>query len=153
MKNFKLFFLSAAVLAFASCTKEGDRGPAGPAGPAGEDANFTTEELTVAAADFDGGTYVEYPSEVITQEVYDEGMAIAYVLDDFEYWNSIPSQWHEITGFSYTTGTAGFDAVDGITVDYTVRIVTMRSAQYEEVIELGLEKDCDALIAYLESAK
>ena len=156
MKKLALFMLSAAIIALGSCSKEGEQGPAGPAGAtgaAGDDANFSTNDLVVAAADFGGGAYAEYSVDFLTQDIWDNGMAMCYVEDGFGYWNTVPSQWHEITGFSYFydagAGVCGFDAVDGITADYNVRIVTMSMNAYQEMEEAGILNDFEAVMDYL----
>jgi hypothetical protein len=160
MKKVAFFLLSAAVLTFTSCSKEGAEGPAGPAGPAGDDASFTVNTLTIAVADWAGGNYVEYPVDFINADIYEEGMAIAYIQDDFGYWNAIPSQWHAITGFGYTfadsdgngtaNGVVGFDAVNGApTVDQNARIVTMTSRDYEVLNSNGQIKNYNEVMNYL----
>lgn len=156
MKKLALFMLSAAVIALGSCSKEGDRGPAGPAGAAGADgadANFSTNDLVVTVDDFAGGNYAELTVDFFNQDIWDNGMAMCYVEDSFGYWNTVPSQWHEITGFSYffdgTGGACGFDAVNGITADYNVRIVTMSMSSYQEMEEAGILGDFEAVMDYL----
>ena len=159
--------MSAAVLTLASCSKEGPAGPAGatgpagPAGPAGDDASFTVNSLTIPVADWAGGTYVEYPADFINADIYDEGMAIAYIQDDYGYWNAIPSQWHAITGFGYTfadsdgdgtgdTGIVGFDAVNGApTADVVARVVTMTSRDYDVLNNNGQIKNYNEVMNYL----
>jgi hypothetical protein len=167
MKKVAFFLMSAAVLSFSSCTQEGPEGPAGPAGPAGaagpagDDASFNINSLTIAAADWAGGTYVEYPADFINADIYEEGVAIAYIQDDFGYWNAIPSQWHVITGFGYTfadsdgdgtadTGVVGFDAVNGApTVDQNARVITMTSRDYEVLNSNGQIKNYNEVMTYL----
>ena len=167
MKKVAFFLMSAAVLAFTSCSKEGPAGPAGatgpagPAGAAGDDASFTVNTLTIALADWAGGTYVEYPVDFINADIYEEGMAIAYIQDDYGYWNAIPSQWHAITGFGYTfadsdgdgtadTGIVGFDAVNGApTADVSARVVTMTSRDYEVLNSNGQIKNFNEVMTYL----
>ena len=167
MKKVAFFLMSAAVLTLASCSKEGpagpagSTGPAGPAGPAGDDASFTVNSLTIAAADWAGGTYAEYRADFINADIYEEGVAIAYIADDYGYWNAIPSQWHAITGFGYTfadsdgdgtadTGIVGFDAVNGApTADVTARVVTMTSRDYEVLNSNGQIKNFNEVMTYL----
>jgi hypothetical protein len=167
MKKVAFFLLSAAVLTFTSCSKEGAEGPAGPAGPAGaagpagDDASFTVNTLTIAVADWAGGNYVEYPVDFINGDIYEEGMAIAYIQDDFGYWNAIPSQWHVITGFGFSfvdsdgdgagdTGIVGFDAVNGApTADVNARVVTMTSRDYEVLNSNGQIKNYNEVMTYL----
>ena len=158
MKKVAFFLMSAAVLSFSSCTQEGAEGPAGPAG---DDAGFTVNSLTIAAADWAGGTYVEYPADFINADIYEEGVAIAYIQDDFGYWNAIPSQWHVITGFGYTfadsdgdgtadTGVVGFDAVNGApTADQNARVITMTSRDYEVLNSNGQIKNYNEVMTYL----
>ena len=161
MKKIAILFLSVAMIALSSCSKEGERGPAGatgaqgPAGPAGDDADFAINTITVAVADFAGGTYTEYPVNFISQDLYENGMAIAYVQDTFGYWNTIPSQWHELTDFGFfystadATGIVGFSADGGITADYPVRIVTMKRADYDQLNEAGLLANYNEVVKYL----
>jgi len=167
MKKVAFLLLSAAVLTFTSCSKEGAEGPkgatgpAGPAGPAGDDASFTVNTLTLAVADWAGGNYVEYPVDFINADIYEEGMAIAYIQDDFGYWNAIPSQWHVITGFGFSfvdsdgdgagdTGIVGFDAVNGApTADVNARVVTMTSRDYEVLNSNGQIKNYNEVMTYL----
>ncbi|MFY8138136.1 MAG: hypothetical protein ACOVMR_08520 [Flavobacteriales bacterium] len=161
MKKIAFLLMSVAVIALSSCSKEGERGPAGaqgpagPAGAAGDDADFAINTVTVAAADFAGGTYVEYPAAFISEDLYSNGMAIAYVQDTFGYWNTIPSQWHELTDFGFfystadATGIIGFSADGGITADYPVRIVTMKRADYDQLNEAGLLANYNEVVKYL----
>jgi hypothetical protein len=161
MKKIAFLLMSVAVIALSSCSKEGERGPAGaqgpagPAGAAGDDADFTTTAFTVAAADFAGGNYAEYTVDFITQDIYENGMAVAYVQDTFGYWNTIPSQWHELTDFGFfysvadVTGVIGFSATGGITADYPVRIVTMKRADYDHLNEAGLLANYNEVVKYL----
>ena len=169
--------MSVAVLALASCSKEGPEGPAGatgPAGPAGaagaagaagDDASFTVNQVTIATADWAGGTYVEFPADFINADIYEEGVAIAYIQDDFGYWNAIPSQWHVITGFGYTfadgdgdgtadTGIIGFDAVNGApTADVIARVVTMTSRDHQVLSSNGSLNNYNAVMSYLQEKK
>lgn len=159
MKISKLIALGFAVVALASCEgpegPAGATGPAGPAGASGDNADFAYNDIPVNAADFTDG-YVEYNVDFITQDIFDNGICLAYIKDAFEYWNGIPSQWHEITGFTYvyneanSTGVVGFDAVNGITTDYEARIVTMTARQYLEVQELEIEADYLKVKNYLQ---
>lgn len=167
MKKVAFLFMSAAVLALASCSKEGPAGPAGaagPAGPAGDDASFTVNTLTIAAADWGGGTYVEYPADFINADIYEEGMVVAYIQDEFTYWNGIPSQWHPITGFGFvfvdtdgdgtSEGIVGFDATGGApTTDLPARIVTMTSRDYQVLSENGQINNYNAVMSYLQAKK
>ena len=174
MKKVAFLFMSVAVLALASCSKEGPEGPAGstgpagpagPAGAAGDDASFTVNQVTIAVADWAGGTYVEFPADFINADIYEEGMAIAYIQDEFGYWNGIPSQWHVITGFGYTfldsdgdgvsdTGIIGFDAVNGApAADVTARVVTMTSRDYQVLSSNGSLNNNNAVMSYLQEKK
>jgi hypothetical protein len=164
MKKIAFLLMSVAVIALSSCSKEGEQGPAGPAGAqgpagpagaAGDDADFAINTVTVAAADFAGGTYAEYPVSFISEDLYNNGMAIAYVQDTFGYWNTIPSQWHELTDFGFfystadATGIIGFSADGGITADYPVRVVTMKRADYDQLNEAGLLANYNEVVKYL----
>ena len=167
MKKVAFFLMSAAVLTFTSCSKEGAEGPmgatgpAGPAGPAGDDASFTVNAVTIAVADWAGGTYVEYPVDFINADIYEEGMAIPYIQDDFGYWNAVPSQWHVITGFGYSfvdtdgdgtseTGIVGFDAINGApTADVNARVVTMTARDYEVLNSNGQINNYNEVMTYL----
>ena len=123
----KLFFLAAIVSVFTACVKEG------PQGPAGDDGSFTVYNFTSAAADWTGGTYVEYPCPIITQNVIDKGIVLVYVQDEFGYWNQCPSIWHSINGFSYNLEIIGLDATAAPTIDYNIRVVTMNERALLEV--------------------
>ncbi len=161
MKKAALFLVGIITLLFTSCSKEGVEGPAGPAGPAGDDGSFTVNTLTIAAADWAGSTYVEYVVDFINADIYEEGVAIAYIMDDYSFWNSIPSQWHDITGFSYKfddsdgdgtadTGLVGFDALNNQpTTDITARVVTMTSRDYEVLSNNGLINNYHEVMTYL----
>ena len=170
MKKVAFFLMSAAVLTFISCSKEGAEGAKGATGPAGatgatgaagDDANFTVNAVTIPVADWAGGNYVEFPVDFITADIYEEGMAIPYIQDDFGYWNAIPSQWHVITGFGYSfvdadgdgtseTGIVGFDAVNGPpTVDVIARVVTMTSRDYEVLNANGQIKNYNEVMTFL----
>lgn len=164
MKKIAFLLMSVAVIALSSCSKEGEQGPAGPAGaqgpagPQGDNADLTSNDLTILAADFGGGTYAEYTVNFIDQEVYENGMAVAYIQDTFGYWNNIPSQWHEITDFGFfygpnadgvNVGIVGFSATGGITADYPVRVVTMKRADYDHLNEAGLLANYNEVVKYL----
>jgi hypothetical protein len=123
----KLLFLAAIVSVFAACVKEG------PQGPAGDDGSFTVYNFTSAAADWAGGTYVEYPCPIITQNVIDKGIVLVYVQDEFGYWNPCPSIWHSINGFSYNLEIIGLDATAAPTIDYNIRVVTMNERAALEI--------------------
>ena len=175
MKKVAFLFMSVAVLALASCSKEGPEGPAGatgpagpagPAGAAGDDASFTVNQVTIAAADWGGQPYVEYVVDFIDADIYEEGMIIAYVQDEFGYWNGIPSQWHDVTGFGYSfndldadgtsEGRIGFDATgaNGIpAVDYSARVVTMTSRDYQVLSSNGSLNNYNAVMSYLQEKK
>lgn len=164
MKHYAFILFGALALTFTSCSKEGPQGPAGPsgptgpagpAGPAGQNANFAIGEYQVAAGDFQGGQYAEFEADVITQDVYESGVVLVYVLDGFEYWNHIPSQWTPIIGFSYVwvEGAGGFVGLDhdpGVAPEnYTVRVVTMFQRTYEEIADTDIPADYDRLMNYL----
>ncbi len=153
--------MSAAALTFASCSKEGPEGPAGPAGPAGDDAGFAVDSLIIPAADWAGGTYLEYVVDFISPDIYLGGIAIAYIKDEYGYWNSIPSQWHVITGFGFSfidtdddgisdSGVVGFDAENGApSIDHVARIITMTSRDYEVLSSTGQINNYNEVITYL----
>lgn len=153
---------AAFALILGSCSKEGEQGPAGPtgpagpAGPAGSDANFTIGEYQVAAADFQGA-YTEFPVAEITQDVFESGVVLVYIFDEFGYWNQIPSQWHPIIGFSYvwtadTQGILGLDHdPDVMPTDYSVRVVTMFQRTYDALPDGDIVNDYDRLVNYLQS--
>jgi hypothetical protein len=169
MKKIAYLFMSIAMVAMVSCGKEGEQGPAGPAGPAGaagpagENANFEVNVFPLTAAEWAGGQYIELDAPYITEEVFNDGVAIAYIKDSFGYWNGIPSQWHSVTGFTYLYGDngsgtvggyIGFDAVNGApTDDYEVRVVTLRRADYDALDAQGLTADYNAVMAYLNGKK
>ncbi|MBM3448154.1 MAG: hypothetical protein FJX90_03490 [Bacteroidetes bacterium] len=123
----KLFFLATIVSIFTACVKEG------PQGRAGEDGSFTVYNFTSAAADWNGGTYVEYPCPIITQSFIDKGIVLVYVQDEFGYWNPCPSVWHSINGFSYSSEIIGLDATTAPTIGHNVRVVTMNERALLEV--------------------
>jgi len=143
----------------------GINGSDGVDGVDGDDAGLTINSLTIAVADWAGSSYVEYPAEFITADIYDSGIAIAYIQDDFGYWNSIPSQWHEITGFAYTftdadgdgtadTGVVGFDAVnDTPTADVIARVITMTTRDYQVLSSNGSLNNYNAVMSYLKENK
>jgi hypothetical protein len=165
MKKLAFFLLSAVALTFTSCSKEdskGSTGPAGPAGPAGDDAGFAINSLTIPAADWAAGnTYVEYTVDFINADFYETGVAIAYIQTNDGYWNAIPSQWHTITGFSYSfndtdedgvgdSGVVGFDAINGApTTDLNARVVTMNSRDYEVLDSNGQINNYNEVMTYL----
>lgn len=169
MKKIAYLFMSLAMVAMVSCSKEGEQGPAGPsgpagpAGPAGDDADFSVHPLTITVADWDGNEYTELEADFITEDLYNNGIAVCYVQDSFQYWNTVPSQWHPITGFGFSyidmgdgtfIGIVGFDAANGVpTSDVNVRIVTMKRTQYEELSEEGLIADYNAVVSYLGAKK
>lgn len=158
MKYYAFILFGALALTFTSCSKEGPEGPqglTGPAGPAGQNANFAVGEYEVAGSEFQGGQYAEFAADVITQDVYESGVVLVYVYDEFEYWNHIPSQWTPIVGFSYVWiadagGFLGLDHDPSVTPgDYTVRVVTMFQRTYEEIADTDIPADYDRLMNYL----
>lgn len=166
MKKVALLFMSVAMIALASCSKEGEQGPAGatgPAGPAGSNADFTVTVFPLTAAEWGGGAYVELDAPYITEAIFNDGVAIAYIKDSFGYWNGIPSQWHDVTGYTYLYGDngsgvvggyMGFDAVNGTPADdYEVRVITMKRADYDALEADGLLANHDAVMEYLSAKK
>lgn len=72
------------LIAFIAVGCEGPTGPEGPEGPQGPPgaANVETETFTVQESDFssegDNIEAAEYPTNIITSEVADEGVVLAY---------------------------------------------------------------------------
>jgi hypothetical protein len=161
MKKVAFFLIGALALTFASCSKEESKGSTGPAGPAGDDAGFAINSLTILADDWAGDTYVEYTVDFINADIYEAGVAIAYIQDDYGYWNAIPSQWHAITGFGYSfndtdadgvsdSGVVGFDAINGApTTDLNARVITMTSRDYEVLDSNGQINNYNEVMTYL----
>ena len=162
-QSWAFVLLGATALLFASCAKEGPQGPAGPAGPAGaagpagpagEGASFAIYETSVAPGDWQAA-YVEFAAPNITEAVFNEGVVLVYVQDEYGYWNQMPSAWTPITGWAYfwtadTGGIVGLDHDPATTVDltYPVRVVTMGQRDYE-VLTDDILADCDKLIEVL----
>lgn len=151
MKRIAFALIGAATLMFAGCAKEGPAGPAGADGQNGvngvdgADAGFELYETTVTVADWAGGTYTEIPVPIITESIYNNGMVMVYIQDDFGYWNQIPSAWTDFTGFAfYWTADAGgivgldYDPTLTVDVDHNVRVVTMELRDYELLDEEDL---------------
>jgi hypothetical protein len=172
MKKLSYFLFSVALVALVSCGKDGEQGPAGPAGPAGatgaqgpagDDADFAINNLTIPVAEWAAFGYAEMEAPFITQDIQDNGMALCYVNDEFGYWNTIPSQWHLITGFAsfygdvagVVGGYCGFDCDPAAipTVDVNVRIVTMKRADYEQMSADGIIADYSKVVNYLGAKK
>lgn len=155
MKKMTFLLFAAVAMIFTAC--EGPEGPAGPAGSDGSDANFTTFETSVVVADWAGGAYVEFPVDIITEDIYNDGVVLVYIKDAFEYWNQIPSAWTNIVGFSYfwsadTQGVLGLDHNPDVAPaeDYDVRVVTMFMRDFEQIDE-EIVADYDRLIDHLEN--
>jgi hypothetical protein len=138
-----IFLAGAFALVLAGCAKEGPQGPEGPAGPAGQagadgtNADFAVFETTVLTTDWQG-SYTEFPVDIVTEQIMNEGIVIVYAQDDFGYWNHIPSAWTDIVGYGYvwsaeTGGIVGLDHDEAVApaMDYNVRIVTMSMRSYE----------------------
>ena len=151
MKRIAFALFGAAALMLAGCGKEGPAGPAGADGADGvngvdgADAGFEIYETTVAVADWAGGTYVEFAVPTITETIYNQGMVMVYIKDDYNYWNQIPSAWTDFTGFAfYWTAAAGgivgldYDPALTVSADYDVRVVTMELRDYELLDEEDL---------------
>lgn len=143
MKRIAFALFGAAALMLAGCGKEGPVGPAGSDGQDGvngqdgADAGFEIYETTVAAADWQG-TYVEFPVPTITESIYNQGMVMVYIKDDYGYWNQIPSAWTDFVGFAFnwTAANGGLVGLDydptlTVTADYDVRVVTMELRDFE----------------------
>lgn len=156
MKKLGFLFLSIAMLAFTACTKEGPKGPAGatgPAGPAGQNANYSVNELVIVGADWAGAGYIEYEADFITQDVYEAGSVVVYVQDEFGYWNSVPSQFHPISGYGYSWtaangGIVGFESDGTVTTDFTARVVTMDDRDFQVLQENGKINNLNDVIEY-----
>ncbi len=165
MKKFSYFLLSAAVVALVSCGKEGEQGPVGPAGPAGatgaagDDADFIAVIDTIPGADWAGATYIEYVKPYITEDIYENGVVILNVADDFGYWNSVPSDFHPISGYGYAwnpednVGIIGFESDGTVTTDQIIKVTTMTMRAYQELVALGIEDDMVAAEAYFANKK
>jgi len=147
-----LLLTGTLALVLAGCVKEGPQGPdgpqgpagpAGPTGPAGEDGtggsglDFAVFETTVLTTDWQG-SYVEFPVDIVTETIMNEGVVLVYAQDDFGYWNHIPSAWTDLVGYGYfwtaaSGGIVGLDHDETITptVDYNVRVVAMSLRDYE----------------------
>lgn len=158
MKKLSLMLFAAAALLFTSCEgPEGPEGPQGPAGPAGDNSNFSTFETTVLAADWGGQPYTEVEVDIITEDVYTDGVVLVYVEDEFSFWNQIPSAWTPIVGFSYTWasdsgGILGLDHDPGVAIDsdWNIRVVTMHARAYDQIDE-EIIADYDRLVDYMEN--
>jgi hypothetical protein len=145
MKNTAFALLSAAALMLAGCGKEGPAGSNGTDGTDGADAGFELFETTISVADWAGGTYVEFPAPNVTESIYNQGMVMVYIQDDFGYWNQIPSAWTDFVGFAFfwTSADGGlvgldYDPTMSVDVDYNVRVVTMELRDYELLDEEDL---------------
>ena len=151
MKRIAFALVAAATLMFAGCAKEGPAGPAGADGADGvdgvdgADAGFELYETTVAVADWAGGTYTEFAAPNVTESIYNQGMVMVYIQDDFGYWNQIPSAWTDFVGFAFfwtadAGGIVGLDYDPTLTVemDFNVRVVTMELRDYELLDEEDL---------------
>lgn len=164
--NWAFVLVGATALMFASCAKEGPQGPAGatgapgaagpagPAGPAGQGAGFAIYETVVTTAEWQSA-YVEFAAPNLTEAIFNEGVVLVYVQDDYGYWNQIPSAWTPITGWAYfwTADTGGIvgldhDPASTITMDYPVRVVTLGQRDFELLTDDVLA-DCDKLIETL----
>ncbi len=146
---------AAAALLFTAC--EGPEGPAGPAGPAGDNSNFSTFETTVLAADWGGQPYTEVEVNIITEDVYNNGVVLVYVEDAFGYWNQVPSAWTPIVGYGYVWasdagGVLGLDHDPDVAIDsdWNIRVVTMFMRDFNEIDE-EIVADYDRLVDYMEN--
>lgn len=159
MKKLGFLFLSIAMLAFTACTKEGPKGatgaagPAGPAGPAGQNANYSVNEVVILGADWAGAGYIEYDAAYITQDVYEAGSVVVYVQDEFGYWNSVPSQFHPISGYGYAWsvdngGVVGFESDGTVTTDFTARVITMDDRDFQILQENGKINNYNDVMTY-----
>ena len=154
MKRIAFALVTDATLMFVGCAKEGPAGPAGADGTDGvngvngvdgADAGFELYETIVAVADWQGGVYTEFSAPNVTESIYNQGMVLVYIQDEFGYWNQIPSAWTDFVGFAFfwtadTGGIVGLDYDPTLTVssDYAVRVVTMELRDYELLDEEDL---------------
>jgi len=151
---FTLGILFIGFIAFSGCKR--DPGPVGPQGPAGDNANFAIGEYFVEAEDFEANS-VEFPVDVITEDVMADGVVIVYIKDGFGYWNHVPSQFTPIIGFSFfwsssAGGLLWLDHDPSLTIeDYTVRVVTMFQKAYEEIPADEILQDYEGLVNFLQT--
>lgn len=151
-------FMAMLAISFVGC--KGDDGQAGPSGPRGDDANFQVQILTIPAGDWGAGGYVEYPCNIITQQVMDEGMVIAYIQDDFGYYDGIPSAYHEVTGFGYIYdpvpgGVIGFecDPAAPPAVNRQAKVVSMSASFLRQLEDKRVLQSHESLMKYLQSRR
>lgn len=158
MKSYLIAMMAMVSMSLLGC--KGDDGPAGPRGPQGDDANFQVQIINIPAGDWGTGGYVEYPCSIITQEVMDQGMVIAYIQDDFGYYDGIPSAYHEITGYGYVYdatpgGIVGFecDPTAPPTVNRQAKVVAMSASFLRQIEDKSVLQSHEALMKYLQSGK
>lgn len=165
MKKLSYFLFSVALVALVSCGKDGEQGPAGPAGPAGATgpagppaADYAVYNDTIPVASWVNG-YTEFERDYITQEAFENGIITVMVEDDFGYYNSVPSDYHPITGYGYAFDTAtnigviGFESQAAVTEDRNVKVAVMTMRAYQELVEQGIENDIIASEAYFANKK
>lgn len=165
MKKTTLVFVLMAFVAVSLSGCSGDDGPAGPRGPAGPqggDANFQVAIINIPSGDWGTGGYVEYPCSIITPSVMDSGLVVAYIQDDFGYYDGIPSAYHEITGFGYVYapapgpgGVMGFESDPAAppTVDRQAKVVTMSASFLRQIEDRSVLQSYESLMRYVQTRK
>ena len=165
MKKTILVFVLMAFVAVSLSGCSGDDGPAGPRGPAGPqggDANFQVAIINIPSGDWGTGGYVEYPCSIITPSVMDSGLVVAYIQDDFGYYDGIPSAYHEITGFGYVYapapgpgGVMGFESDPAAppTVDRQAKVVTMSASFLRQIEDRSVLQSYESLMRYVQTRK
>lgn len=165
MKKTTLVFVLMAFVAVSLSGCKGDDGPAGPRGPAGPqggDANFQVAIINIPSGDWGTGGYVEYPCSIITPSVMDSGLVVAYIQDDFGYYDGIPSAYHEITGFGYVYapapgpgGVMGFESDPAAppTVDRQAKVVTMSASFLRQIEDRSVLQSYESLMRYVQTRK
>lgn len=168
MKKTTLVFVLMAFVAVSLSGCKGDDGPAGPSGPAGPagpqggDANFQVAIINIPSGDWGTGGYVEYPCSIITPSVMDSGLVVAYIQDDFGYYDGIPSAYHEITGFGYVYapapgpgGVMGFESDPAAppTVDRQAKVVTMSASFLRQIEDRSVLQSYESFMRYVQTRK
>ncbi|MFM7080018.1 MAG: hypothetical protein ACKOYC_09565 [Bacteroidota bacterium] len=156
--SYLMTFMTLVSLSLLGC--KGDDGPAGPSGPPGDDANFQVRIITIPSADWGSSGYVEYPCNIITQDVMNQGMVIAYIQDDFGYYDGIPSAFHEVTGYGYVYdavagGIVGFecDPASPPLVNRQAKVVAMSASFLKEIEDRSVLQSHERLMRYLQTQK
>ena len=154
MRIYRLVFFSLFVTAGLMIVSCGKEGPAGPQGPAGDPANYELGEYLVESEDF-SFNYAEISVDIITEDIMNEGIVLVYVMDEFGYWNNVPSAFTPIIGYSYVWteengGRLGIDHDPDVTpTDYTVRVVTMFQRTHQELPDEDIVEDYESLLEHL----